>query len=301
MFAARFARTAVALGALALGVVAIAACHGTKREDLAAPARARIVSVGGAVTETVFALGAGAEVIADDTSSVYPENASKLPKIGYQPTLAAEGILSLSPTLVLASSEAGPPAVLEQLRVTGLRVESISGAATVQGAHERIEQLARVLQKDPKPVSTKLDASLARAQDFVQTTKTRPRVLALYARGASTLLVFGKNSAADAMLALAGATNAVSGFEGTKPVTSEAVIDAAPDVILLPARGLESLGGVSGLLALPGISGTPAAKAQRVITLDDLLLLGFGPRTGEAVLELARKLHPEELASQAAP
>jgi iron complex transport system substrate-binding protein len=107
------------------------------------------------------------------------------------------------------------------------------------------------------------------------------------------LFVFGRKTPVDTMLRLAGAENAVTAFEESKPLTSEAVVQAAPDVILIPARGLGSVGGVDGLLKVPGIAETPAARSRRIVTVDDLMLLGFGPRTGKAVLELAEKLHPE--------
>jgi iron complex transport system substrate-binding protein len=116
----------------------------------------------------------------------------------------------------------------------------------------------------------------------------RPRVLFLYARGPRLLLVFGRESAGDEMLRLAGAENAVRGITGAKPLTPEAVVGAEPDVILVPARGLASIGGVDGVLALPGLAQTPAGRARRVVPIDDALILGFGPRLPEAVETLAR-------------
>lgn len=286
------------VAALALALVACSPSQKPAAPPAVAPRAAptRIVSVGGPVTETVFALGAGGLVVGDDTSSLYPEAATKLPRVGYERTLSAEGVLSLSPSLVIASSEAGPPAVLEQLRSAGVRVELVPGGASVEGAKRRISTIAQLLQRDPAPALAALEADLARARAFVGKTPTHPKVLVLYARGANTLFVFGRGTSADAMLSLAGAENAVTAFEGTRPLTSEAVVQAAPDVILLPSRGLESLGGVDGLLQLPGLGQTPAGKAKRVVTLDDLLLLGFGPRTGEAALQLAKALHSEPAA-----
>jgi iron complex transport system substrate-binding protein len=137
------------------------------------------------------------------------------------------------------------------------------------------------------------DADVAAARAAAARVKTRPKVLSLYARGTNALYVFGKNTPAEAMVRLAGGENAVAGFEGSKVVTPEALSAAAPDVILIPSRGLESLGGREGLMRAPGVAETPAAKAQRIVAFDDVLLLGFGPRTGKAALELFRALHPE--------
>ena len=116
------------------------------------------------------------------------------------------------------------------------------------------------------------------------------RALFVYARGAGVVLVSGTGNAADAVLGLAGAENVVTAFPDFRPLTAEAVADASPDVIVIPERGLESVGGVDGLLRQPGLAQTPAGRARRVVTVDDALLLGFGPRVGEGVRVLAEKL-----------
>ncbi len=253
-------------------------------------AKLRIVSVGSAVTETLFALGAGDSVVGVDSSSLFPEEAAKLPQVGYQRTLAAEGILALTPTMVLATAEAGPPAVLEQLRSAGVRLETIGAEPTIDGVKQRIRRVAEMIGRDPSKVLAELDADLTRANAESIAAPTRPKVLVLYARGGNSLHVFGRNTAAETMVRLAGGENAVTGFDGTKPLTPEALAVAAPDVIVIPSRGLESVGGLDGLLNVPGIASTRAAKTKRIVAIDDLLLLGFGPRTGRAALELGAKL-----------
>lgn len=282
------------LRVLALAVLAVCLLHaacGRKREPSAVASRERLVTIGGPVTETVFALGAGQSVVGVDTSSVFPSSASKLPQVGYQRALLAEGILSLSPSLVLAVAEAGPEVALQQLASAKVRVERVPPALSAPAARARIERIAGLLGRDPKPLLETFDAELERARAYVAVHRARPKVLSLYARGGNTLLVFGAKTAAAAMVELAGGENAVTAFEGAKPMTSEAVVAAAPDVILLPTRGMESVGGIDGVLALPGVAQTPAGAARHVITLDDLELLGFGPRTGKAALALARELH----------
>ncbi|WP_394832478.1 ABC transporter substrate-binding protein [Pendulispora rubella] len=256
-------------------------------------AAARIVSVGGPVTETVFLLGAGEQVVGVDTSSVHPDKANQLPHVGYQRTLGAEGVLSLTPTLVVAAEEAGPPAALEQIRGAGVRLEVISSEPSIAAARARIEKVGQLLDRDPKQALGDFDADVGRANALVAKATSHPKVLAIYARGQNLLHVFGTHSAADSMVRLAGGVNAVSGFDGSKPMAPEAMAEAAPDILLVPARGLESLGGLEGLAKVSGIAQTPAAKANRVVAMDDLLLLGFGPRTGQAIRELARKIHPE--------
>lgn len=252
----------------------------------------RIVTIGSSTTEIVFALGAGESVVGVDTSSLYPAEATRLPKVGYQRALAAEGLLSLNPTLIVGGPESGPPAVLAQLRGAGPRLEIVDAPATVEGAIAKVRTIAALLHRDPSPLLAKMERDLAEARALVARAKGKPRVLALYARGAGTTQAFGVKTAADAMLVLAGGENALS-FEGAKAVTAESVVAAKPDVVLLPTRGLESLGGKDAVFALPGLAATPAARTKNVVAVDDLLLLGFGPRVGEGVSELARALHPE--------
>lgn len=255
----------------------------------------RIVSINGAVTEVVYALNSGSKVVGVDTSSVYPEEVTKLPKIGYQRRVSAEGILSLRPSLVIATTEAGPPEAIAQLQNTGVSVLVVTEKPTVEGARERIRSIAQALQADEvgQELLRALDADLERVRAKLQNVASKPKVLFIYARGQGTLLISGAGTSADEMIKLAGGVNAVTGYQGFRPLTAEAVVAAAPDIVLLPERGLQSIGGAENLLALPGLRQTPAGKNRLVIAMDDLYLLGFGPRTGRAVEDLALLLHPE--------
>ncbi len=249
----------------------------------------RIVSVGSAVTEIVFALGAGPEVVAVDTSSLWPEAETKaLPKIGYQRTLSAEGVLSTKPTVLLIPEEAGPPNVIEQIASAGVRVVRVVGAPSAEGIRAKIATIAEAVGRVDagRTLADQVDRAIADARAEVAKASSKPKAILVFARGAGTVMVAGRATAGDAILELAGAANAASGFEGFKPISAESVVEAAPEVIVVPAHGLASVGGVDGLLALPGLALTPAGKARRVVSLDDLLLLGFGPRTGEAIRAL---------------
>jgi iron complex transport system substrate-binding protein len=279
-----------ALVPLVLFGLALASC---KRAAPSEPqATARIVSVGSANTETVFALGKGGDVVAVDTSSLFPETATKLPQVGYQRALSAEGVLSVRPTLVLLPVEGGPPDVVAQLRSAGLRIETVDVPGTEAGTRLRIEKIAALLGVDPAPLATKVDAEVAAASAEANHETMEPKVLVLYARGPGTVQAFGQKTPADRLLALAHAKNAAQGFEGNRPISAEAVVAWAPDVIVVPARGLDSLGGAKGVLEQPGLGETPAGKSGRVVPIDDLLLLGFGPRLGEAVRTLSHAVHP---------
>lgn len=271
-------------------VAAFAACVvlACERTAPSQPAGRRIVAIGGAVTETVFALGAGAEVVAVDSSSVYPDEVARLPQVGYQRTLSAEGILAQSPDLVIASDEAGPPAVIEQLRSAGVRVERMPAAQTPEQAVARITAIGAAIERPAAALAVRVQREIHAARSRV--APEGPSFVMVYARGAGTMMVSGRDTAGAAMIELAGGRNATAGFTGWKPLSAEALIEAAPEVIVVPARGLATLGGIDGLLAAPGVAQTPAGRARRIVAFDDLLLLGFGPRLGPAIDDLARQL-----------
>lgn len=256
----------------------------------------RIVSLGGPVTEIVFALGAGDRVVGVDTSSTYPKDAVEaLPKVGYQRRLAAEGVLSLKPTLVLATDQAGPPEAIQQLRDSGVTVLILKAEESVEGAKAKIMGFGQALGKtaEAEALIKQLDEDIEQANALLKQVQSQPKVMFIYARGAGTAQVAGTNTGAHAMIELAGAKNAVTEYERYKPLTAEAAVAAAPDVILMLSGGLESVGGVDGLLKEPGIAQTPAGQNKRIVDMDDEYLLSFGPRMGKAVIDLIYLMHPE--------
>ena len=249
----------------------------------------RVVVTGGSNTEALFALGLGDRIIGVDTSSQYPTaETAKLPKIGYHRALSAEGILSLKPDVVLVSTEAGPPTALAQVRSAGITVEVIATEPTIAGAQGRLRHLARLFGKEAKgeELITGMNADLAAAAKLVAARTTRPRVLAVYARGANTVMAAGAKTPASAMIELAGGEN-VATYEGFKAIVAESIVASNPVLVLATTNGLTSVGGADGLFALPGLALTSAGKQKRMVVLDDLLLFGFGPRLGHAVLQLA--------------
>jgi iron complex transport system substrate-binding protein len=275
-------------GVLLLAFALCAACAKPK----ASGGKERVVSIGGAVTEIIYALGEEDKLVGADTSSVYPEAATRLPQVGYQRQISAEGVLSLQPTIVLAMAEAGPPAALEQIESAGVKIIKVNGEHSLEGARAKIRQIAAVLNVEAKgeELIEKLDADWQAAQPCVESLSPKPKVLFIYARGAGAPQVAGRNTAAAAMIEFAGGQNAVLEFENFKPLTSEALVEMQPDAILLTSRGLESIGGAQAVLRLPGASETSAGKNKRIIAVDDLVLLGFGARTGAGVKELCEKL-----------
>lgn len=253
----------------------------------------RIIAIGGAITETVYELGAGENLVGTDTSSIYPEAATKLPQVGYQRTLSAEGVLSLKPSLVMILPEAGPPTAIQQIENAGVKVLRVGNESTVDGTKAKIRLIAEILNRQEKgeEIIKQLESDLSEAEKQVSDKTTKPKVVFIYSRGAGAAQVGGSGTPADAMIKMAGGENAVTEFSEYKPLTPEALVAASPDVILLPARALGSLGGIEGVLQLPGVSETPAGKNKKIVTIDDMLLLGFTPRLGQGVKELCGKIH----------
>src|SRR5690606_7314984 len=209
-----------------------------------------------------------------DTSSLHPGSVTRLPKIGYQRQLSAEGVLSLSPSLILASEESGPPPVMAQLRASGTSLFVVPTEHTVDGAKATVRTLGTLLEREDaaRALVEAMERDLASARDLHPSDDTtRPRVLFIYARGQGTLNVAGEATAGDVMIGLAGGVNAVRGFEGYRPLTAESVVSAAPDVILMTRMGSESVGGGDSVFELPGLALTPAARTRRLVVMDDLL------------------------------
>lgn len=249
----------------------------------AAPTPARVVGLGGPITEIVYALDAGERLVGADASSIYPAAANKLPKVGYYRSFSIEGVASLKPGLVLASDQSGPPQALAQLRKLGSQVVLLPSEPTLAALDQRIMGVATALGMAPRgralvhKIHTQLQAQkLAAGQ---------PRVL-LVSSHTGKLEGAGDDTAAAAMLKLIGAVNVLADQRGYKPLSAEAAAALRPDAIVTTSMSVAASGSVAAFLAQPGLAVTPAARSRRVIVMDDLLLLGFGPRLPEALHQL---------------
>ena len=253
----------------------------------------RLVTISGAITEVVYALGAQAQLVGSDTTSLYPAAAQHTPKVGYMRQLSAEGVLSLKPDAVIATTEAGPAVVLEQLRSAGVQVTLVPSHYTWQDVGAKVAAVGRAARREPaaRELQQRLDAEWAQVQAQVAATRRgqRPRVLFILAHG-PTPQVAGRSTAAQALIGFAGAENALASFEGYRPMTAEALASSAPDFILSTTQGIEALGGPATFWQRPELALTPAYKKRALIAPDALLLLGFGPRLPEAVRGLHQRL-----------
>ncbi|ERK15810.1 heme/hemin ABC transporter substrate-binding protein [Serratia fonticola] len=253
---------------------------------LAAVAAERIVSIGGDVTEIAFALGAGDEVVARDSTSLHPAAVQKLPDVGYMRQLNAEGILALKPTLILTTELAEPALVLKQLEDSGVKVVRIPGDTTVQAVPEKISVIADAINRSSqgKQLAERYQQQLA----AIANTPLPVKVLFVMSHGGITPMAAGQQTAADAIIRAAGLKNAMQGFSRYRPLSQEGVIASEPDLLLVTTDGVRSIGGQENLWLLPGMALTPAGKNRRVLIVDDMALLGFGLETPQA-LGLLRK------------
>lgn len=265
---------------------------GCRRSTPSLAAGARIVTLGSAVTEIASALGVWPLMVGVDAGSSYPPAAKQLPNVGYHRKFSVEGVVGLRPTLVLLTEDAGPPAAVEQLRQAGIRTVLVPSASTATRARQRILAVGRALHLEDRAAElvAALDRDLAQAAEVAKRWPQPPRALFIYARGHGAVSVAGRETSGDEMLRLAGARNAIGSFEGFRPLGSESLVDAAPEVLVLTTRGVDGVGGEAAVFELPGIALTPAGRGRRVVAMEDSLLLGFGPRLGQAAQQLAQGL-----------
>lgn len=284
---------AVACGVLVV-LGALAAAHAQSTQAKSADT-SRIVSVGGAVTEILYALGEDNKIVGIDTTSLYPPRAVKeKPSVGYMRQLSAEGVLGLRPSLIVAIEGSGPKetmAVLKEAKVpmtvvpdsyngSGI-LEKIRAVADAAGVPVRGECLA-------KQVTADLDA-LAKIRTAIDDKK---RVLFVLSLINGRAMAAGRGTAADGIIRMAGAANAVDAFEGYKTLSDEAVIAAKPDVVLAMQRGEPGTLTAEMVFAHPGFAATPAASKRAFASMEGLYLLGFGPRSARAARDLAKTLYP---------
>ncbi len=249
----------------------------------------RLITLFGDLTEIVYALGAEAYLVARDTSSIYPPEAEALPNLGFAGGLNAEAILELEPTLVLGTPMAGPPGVLEQLEQAGVEVLIFEDVNTLEAPQIKIRRIGGVLGIPMRAEALALDVEKRLEAVMADAANDKPlSVLHVYTRRGGLQLVSGEGNRAQAMIEAAGGVDAATaaGIVGWVPLTPEALVAADPDVYLVMDRGLDVVGGVEGLLQIPGMAETRAGRGPYIISMPDLYLLGFGPRLPEAIADL---------------
>lgn len=253
----------------------------------------RLVSLSGSITELLFALGQGDKIVGVDVTSTYPETeVGKLPKLGHVRQLNVEALLSLQPDLVLAERNDDASAALQKLEEAGVEVLWLDGSFSLDKPLAQARKISDKLQLEDELQSLRqsYEADLQQLEQTRKAVSGSPKVLFIYARGKGSLMVAGTNTAAAAMIELAGGQNAVQSFEGFRALSAEGLMETSPEVLLLFDSGLESLGGIDGLLQVPGLAQTPAGQNGNIIGMDGLYLLGFTPRAAQAAADLSARL-----------
>jgi len=254
------------------------------------PVGTRLITLFGDITEIVYALGAQEYLLARDASSIYPPEAEELPNLGFAGGLNAEAILEFEPTLVIGTPMAGPPGVLEQLRQAGVEVLILEEMNGLDAPQVKIRIIGETLGIPQKAETLALDVEKRLATVMAAAEENKPlRVLHVYFRRGGLQLVSGEGNKAQTIIEAAGGIDAAAeaGIVGWQPLTPEALVAADPEVYLVMDRGIAVIGGLEGLMAIPGIAETKAGRGQYIISMPDLLLLGFGPRLPEAIADLS--------------
>ena len=253
----------------------------------------RVIALGGTVTEIIYALGEETRLVGVDTTSSYPAETATLPKLGYYRAVSAEGLLSLSPDLIIADADAGPDVILDQVSKAGVCIIRTPDGGTIKSVVERVHSIAKALDTSGGKLANSIENAFSAVSEKIEVVSDKPRVMFVLSAANGTPVVAGNDTEADAIIALAGGVNAGGAIERYKPLTPEAAIAAKPDFILMMDHVVMQSGGPNKILSIPQIAMTPAGKSGDLIVMEGLLMLGFGPRTPEAISELANKIHPD--------
>ena len=254
----------------------------------------RIVTLSGDLTEFVFALGHGESVVATDVTTVAPEEAVLLPKAGIGRFLTPEGVLKHNPTLVIGDAQTAPAATIEQIRAAGVPVAILDVPTTFEGLYSKVDQLGVLLGATDaaQQLRDQMRSDIEAATVVPSEGEPLPRIAFVYTRGPDVMLLFGADMTTTPVIEAAGGADAgvEAGVVGTVDVTPEALAAAAPEVIIVPAEGYEVLGGLDGLLAIPGVSATPAGANGAVLAYPEGDFLTFGPRIASSIQRLVSDL-----------
>lgn len=258
------------------------------------PDTTRIVTLSGDLTEFVYELGFGSSIVATDVTTVAPEAAVLLPKVGLGRFLTAEGVLKHNPTLVIGDAQTAPVATIEQIRAAGVPVAILDVPTTFDRLYGKVTALGTLLDASESAADLveRLRTDIKAASPVAGEGPPAPRVAYVYTRGPDVMLLFGSGMTTVPVIVAAGGDDAgtEAGVEGTIEVTPEALAAAAPDVIIVPSEGYEVLGGLDGLLSIPGVAATPAGVTGSVLAYPEGDFLTFGPRVAESIALLASDL-----------
>jgi len=263
------------------------------------PKEWRIVSLNGTITELLFEVGLGDAIVGVDRTSTYPASAQKINNLGHVSKLNIEAILALEPNMVLIDKKNAQTTALDVLRKADISIQVVDIPQTLDGALVAAKKINTIFDGDwdTQSLAQKTATNKAKIKEIRSKMTNPPKVLFIYARGAQTLMVAGKNTFAEAMIEIAGGQHLMKDFDSFKPLTPEALLKYQPEVILMFESALASLAQqkkntspMQGLLSIQGMQKTPAGKHKNVLTFDGLALSGFGPRASDIAVQLSQQL-----------
>jgi iron complex transport system substrate-binding protein len=285
------------LGAVAVVAILSAASAKAEEGQTVFPDTSRIVSIGGSITEIVFALGEEKRLIARDSTSVYPDAVWNLPDVGYMRALSPEGVLSVNPSGILALAGSGPKEAVDVLKKASVPFIEVPETFDSEGILQKIRIVGKALGTDAKAeaLADSVAAKLEAAEKLTDGITERKRVLFILSMQGGKILASGSDTAADGIISLAGGVNAVEGYSGYKQLSDESALTARPDIILMMDRGGGDPSANVDPFAHPAIVSTPAGQAKALVRMDGQYLLGFGPRTANAIHDLAVALYGDRI------
>ena len=251
----------------------------------------RVVAAGGSITETIYFLELQEKLVAVDTTSNFPEEAKKFPSIGYVRALAAEGILSLNPTLILGEDDMGPSIVLNQIALTSTELRIIEEDFSATGIRNKINCIANIFSEDTNSndnYDRLLDAIVTLNELAISNSRSPQKIMFILMMRGTSPIVAGKYTSGDGLIKMAGGQNVMDDFDGWKPVSAEAINGANPDYIIITERAMNTFSSVESFSNQPSVAFTRAATKGNIIVKDGMSLIGFGPRTVTSALEIAK-------------
>jgi len=253
----------------------------------------RITAAGGSITEIIYFLEQESRLIAVDVTSNYPKSAMNLPSIGYVRALSAEGVLSLDPTLIIGENDMGPPSVIDQINRTNVETRVLPEIHSASGIIQKIECVGKMIGMKKNEIDFYNNKLLKQVSQLENSTSDAEgkKIIYILSMQSGSPLIAGSNTSGDGLISLAGGINPLSSFEGWKPVGTESIIQAEPDLIIISERGLKGFGTIEELSNHPALYLTPAAQNNNILALDGMASLGFGPRTIDTALQIAKILN----------
>lgn len=275
---------------LCLLILGITFTNCAEKKNGTAPEQVKMITAGGTISEIVYELGFGQDIIATDITSTYPASLKELPSIGYRNQIKAEGILALGPDLVLVETGYMSEDVVKQLQASGLEIKFFEKPTEVSGTYRIVTEIADYLKvpEKGKAINEAIKADIDELNKFVQAQDTASSMAFVMARGQEMVFVAGEETFAESLITMAGINYVGKGFKDFIPLTPEALVSMNPDYLLFFESGIQSIGGIDGVKNIRGIENTTAFKENQILSFDGQYLSGFGPRVGKAALELAK-------------